>query len=71
MINRFAVILKRLREDNKLTQTQLAQKLELTQRKISYLENQVIEPDMDTLILIVKYFEVTTGYLLALKIRNT
>ena len=50
-----------------LTQLQLAKILNTTQRRISYLESGKIEPDLNTLIFIAKYFEVSSDFLLGLK----
>jgi transcriptional regulator with XRE-family HTH domain len=64
MINCFAANLKALRVENNYTQFQLAEKLQTTQRKISYWESGATEPDLDTLILIAGLFAVTTDDLI-------
>ena len=53
-----------LRKEAGLSQTQLAQKLGITQRKLSYLESGQSEPDMETLCRMADFFDVTTDYLL-------
>ena len=53
-----------LRKEAGLSQTQLAQKLGITQRKLSYLESGQSEPDMETLCRMANFFDVTTDYLL-------
>ena len=55
---------RQLRKEAGLSQTQLAQKLEITQRKLSYLESGQSEPDMETLCRMADFFDVTTDYLL-------
>ena len=62
----FSERLKHLRVDANLTQSQLANILKTTQRRISYFEIGKIEPDLTTLSDIAKYFDVTTDYLLGL-----
>lgn len=64
MMNNFAKNFKRLRIENNLSQIQLAQKLNITQRKISYWESGNIEPDLDMLILISQIFEITLDELI-------
>ena len=58
--------LKELRIENKLSQQELAKKLNVSQRSISNWENGVREPDFETLILIARFFSVTTDYLLGI-----
>ena len=62
----FSERLKHLRIETNLTQNQLAQILNTTQRRISYFEIGKVEPDLTTLCNIAKYFSVTTDYLLGL-----
>lgn len=62
----FSERLKYLRVESNLTQSQLAKILNTTQRRISYFEIGKIEPDLETLCEISKYFNVTTDYLLGL-----
>jgi transcriptional regulator with XRE-family HTH domain len=59
MGNIFAENLKALRTEKYLSQTQVAVALGITQRKVSYLECGKIEPDLETLTAIAKYFAVT------------
>lgn len=59
--------LKNLRKERGLSQKELAEELQLTQRKISYLETGQLEPDLATLWKISNFFEVTTDYLLGIK----
>ena len=59
--------LKQLRVDAKLKQSDLANILKTTQRRISYFEKGKVEPDLTTLCAIARHFEVTTDYLLGVK----
>ncbi len=58
--------LKDLRIERKLTQSQLAEALCVKQRAISHWENGDRQPDLDTLEVIAKYFNVSYDYLLGL-----
>ncbi|MDR1093821.1 MAG: helix-turn-helix domain-containing protein, partial [Clostridiales bacterium] len=55
--NRFPDTLKELRRHMALKQTELAAKLQTTQRKVSYWESGRIEPDLDALWQIADYFD--------------
>lgn len=59
--------LKELRTERCLSQTELAKKIETTQRNLSNWENGINEPDFETLIRIADVFQVTTDYLLGLE----
>lgn len=59
MKNSFPKNLKELRLTNNMTQAQVAEKLKTTQRKVSYWESSKIEPDLDTLISIAEFFDVS------------
>lgn len=56
--------LKDLREDNDLTQSQLAEVVFQSKSNISKYENGQIEPNIQTIIALAKFFNVTTDYLL-------
>jgi transcriptional regulator with XRE-family HTH domain len=58
--------LKELRIEKKLSQTDLAKVLNVSQRSISSWETGFRRPDFETLELIAKYFDVSTDYLLGL-----
>ena len=62
----FSERLRNLRIDANLTQSQLADILNTTQRRISYFEMDKVEPDLTTLCSIAKFFDVTTDYLLGI-----
>ena len=53
-----------MRESVNLTQQQLADKLQTTQRKISYWESGKIQPDLESLWAIADLFDVTIDELI-------
>ena len=59
--------LSQLRKEKGLTQLDLATILNTTQRRISYLEQGKVEPDLSTLVALAHYFEVSTDYLIGIK----
>ena len=59
--------IRNLREDKDLNQTQLANKINMTQRKISYIECGKCEPSIDDIISFCKFFQVSSDYLIGLK----
>lgn len=64
MKNKFSEQLKCLRIENNLTRTELAEKLGVSTRLISYWENGQRECDFDMLIKISSIFSVSIDYLL-------
>ena len=60
----FAERIRNLRSEMDLTQWQLADVLETTQRKVSYWESGKIEPDLCSLWKIADFFDVSVDYLL-------
>ena len=60
----FGEKLKLLREEKELNQTQLGSAVNMTQRKVSYLENDKYEPSTDDLRALCRYFNVSADYLL-------
>lgn len=60
----FSSNLRLLRESANLTQQQLADKLQTTQRKISYWESGKIQPDLESLWAIADLFDITTDELI-------
>ena len=60
----FSQELKRLRKASKLTQQQLADKLDLSKSTISMYENGNREPDFETEELIADFFNVDMNFLL-------
>lgn len=60
----FGEKIKLLRENKELTQQQLGDILNMTQRKISYMEHDKYEPSIGDLKAICRYFHVSADYLL-------
>lgn len=58
--------IRNLREDADLNQSQLGQAVQMTQRKISYIECGKYEPGIDDIIAFCKFFKVSADYLLGL-----
>ncbi len=58
--------IKELRIENGLTQKQLAEALESTQKNISKYELELLDLSTDLLIRICKFFSVSADYLLGL-----
>ena len=56
--------LKKLREDRKMTQKQLADVISVSQQSINKYENHNIEPDIATLIRMAEYFNTSVDYLI-------
>lgn len=59
--------IKELREDNDLTQSQMAEVLSITQRTISYYERNEREIPIEILVKYAKYFNVTLDYICGLE----
>lgn len=66
-MNKFNSILKDLRIEKGLSQKQLSLELGVLERTVSYWESGKRECDFDTLILIAKFFGVSTDYLLGIE----
>ena len=62
----FGEKIKNLREDIDLTQGQLGELVNMTQRKISYIENNKYEPSIEDICALCIFFNVTSDYLLGL-----
>ena len=58
--------IRNLREDRDLNQTDLGKAVNMTQRKISYIECGKYEPSIDDIIAFCHYFKVSADYLLGL-----
>ena len=56
--------LRVLRESEKLKQSELAEKLDVTQRKVSYWETEKVEPSLEDLWKISEFFDVTIDELI-------
>lgn len=59
----FAERLKELRKKRKISQTVLANLLQVSQRQISYYESAQDTPSLPSLIAIADYFDVSLDYL--------
>lgn len=64
MINKFSKNLRLLRKQENLKQSELAEKLSTTQRKISYWENGKYMPSTDDLIVISDFFGISVDELI-------
>ena len=64
--NKFAIRLKELREEKKISQQKLAIELGYTQACIGKWEAGTREPKLDDAIAVALFFSVTTDYLLGL-----
>ena len=60
----FGEKLKLLREEKELNQSQLGDAVNMTQRKISYLENDKYEPGMEDIRALCLFFNVSADYFL-------
>lgn len=60
----FGTILKKLRQDNNLTQDELAKKIDTSRSNIANYENDKNMPSVDILEKLAKLFNCTTDYLL-------
>lgn len=62
----FGERIRNLREDNDLTQSELGEQVNMTQRKISYIERGKYEPSIDDIVSLCKFFNVSSDYLLGI-----
>ena len=62
----FSVRLKELRVDNDMSQTELAEKLNLKASAISKYEKGITQPSIDTLKNLAEIFSVTVDYLIGM-----
>ena len=53
-----------LREEQELSQKQLGDAIHMTQRKVSYLENDRYEPSLEDIKRLCCFFQVSADYLL-------
>lgn len=59
--------IKKLREERKLTQQQLAKELNIDKSTVAKYEMNSISPSCQMLIIFAKYFSASTDYLLGLE----
>ncbi|MBP3330823.1 MAG: helix-turn-helix transcriptional regulator [Clostridia bacterium] len=62
----FGQKIKNLREDLELNQTELGRAVNMTQRKISYIECNKYEPSIQDIIALCNFFKVSSDYLLGI-----
>ena len=67
----FGNILRKLRQQERMTQQQLADRVGVTKSVISYYELQARYPSPEVLVKLASIFHVTTDYLLGLDTRET
>jgi len=60
----FGEKIRLLREEKELNQTELGNAVQMTQRKISYIECGKYEPSMEDIRLLCRFFQVSADYLL-------
>lgn len=58
--------IRNLREDRDLNQTQLGEAVNMTQRKISYIECGRFEPSIEDIVAFCHFFQVSADYLLGI-----
>lgn len=56
-----------LREESDLNQTQLGKAVNMTQRKVSYIECNKYEPSIEDIIAFCNFFKVSSDYLIGVK----
>ncbi len=66
-MNKFSERLKELRLEKGLTQRDLATSTNLSQSAIVHWENNRRVPNADAVIVLAKYFNVSTDYILGLE----
>ena len=55
-----------LREEQNISQTELGKSLNMTQRKVSYIECGKYEPSIEDIVAIATFFDVSADYLLGI-----
>lgn len=60
----FGEKIKNLREDADLNQTELGKAVNMTQRKVSYIERGKCEPSVEDIAALARFFKVSADYLL-------
>ena len=70
MMLSFGERIRNLREDRDMNQTQLANAVNMTQRKISYIECGKFEPSIEDIVAFCNFFRVSSDYLLGLSEKN-
>ena len=65
-MNNFAERLKELREERNLSQNDLAKETKISVACISRWENNLRVPNIDSIIILCKFFECSADYLIGL-----
>ena len=60
----FGEKIRNLREDRDMNQTELGKAVNMTQRKVSYIECGRNDPNLDDIIAFCHFFKVSADYLL-------
>ena len=63
----FGEKIKALREDLDMNQTSLGKAINMSQRKISYIECNKCEPSIEDIKAFCSFFDISADYLLGLK----
>ena len=66
-MNKFANILNELINNSGKPQKQICEELGIPEPKLSKWKNNHIEPDINDLIMLAKYFKVSIDYLVGLE----
>ena len=66
MLFTFGEKIKMLREDLNITQSELGKAVNMTQRKISYIECGKYEPSIDDIKQLCHFFKISSDYLLSI-----
>ena len=64
---KFSTTLRELRKEHKLTQKQLAEKLNLTEHAVRFWEIRGQQPSLEVICKIAEIFNVTVGQLLGVE----
>ncbi len=66
-MNKFCERLKELREEAGLSQNELAKNVKISKSAIAYWENNQRVPNLDAVILLAGYFNVSLDYIAGLE----
>lgn len=62
----FGELVRNFREDMDLTQSEMGKKVNMTQRKLSYIEKNQCEPSVEDIKALCIFFNISADYLLGL-----
>ncbi len=60
----FGEKIRLLREEKEMNQTELGKAVNMTQRRVSYIENDKYEPSVEDIRAFCRFFHVSADYLL-------